>query len=183
MTSLPEKMKGTNTDTEMVENVKFHIMKNKTHILASVLFPLETTSAARTNPSVACRHLFKLRPYFLFFQQHLSPGRVQVKQAKLTNPEPNPEDASPVKWQTFSQESPSTTYTPHIVWGIFERRERTHSVERQEGPVSAVTDRKTFLYCSKKCDFLWVQHIYSAITLGRPTWHIIAWNKWKNEYV
>ena len=54
MTSLPEKMKGTNTDTEMVENVKFHITRNKTHILASVLFPLETTSAARINPFVAC---------------------------------------------------------------------------------------------------------------------------------
>ena len=54
MTSLPEEMKE-DTDTEMVViNVKFHIMKNKTHILASVLFPLETTSATRINPSVAC---------------------------------------------------------------------------------------------------------------------------------
>ena len=73
MTSLPEKMKQ-DTDTEMVENLKFHIMRNKTHILVSVLFPLETTSAAKINPFVACRHLFKLQPYFLFFKEHLSPG-------------------------------------------------------------------------------------------------------------
>ena len=64
MTSLPEKMKQ---DTEMVENLKFHIMRNKTHILVSVLFPLETTSAAKINPFVACRHLFKL--HFLFFKK------------------------------------------------------------------------------------------------------------------
>ena len=56
MTSLPEKMKqdtDTDTDTDTAMIVKFQIMRKKTHILASVLFPLETTSAARINPSVA----------------------------------------------------------------------------------------------------------------------------------
>lgn len=105
--------------------VKFHITRNNTHILASVLFPLETTSAARINPSVAWRHLFKLQPHHISCfspglsclysgtlpetlpsppyprrSHHLRKGvrkRNSCNQTKLTNPELNPEDVSPVK--------------------------------------------------------------------------------------
>ena len=147
--------------------VKFHITRNNTHILASVLFPLETTSAARINPSVAWRHLFKLQPHHI---SCFSPGLSCLYSGTLPETLPSPpyprrshhlrkgvrkrnsvnKQSSPIQnwilrmslqWsaQTISQQSPRTTYTPHIVWrgesamkeylNEWQGRERTHSIE------------------------------------------------------